>query len=173
MQPNTCTIETDRFILRSISLSDVNETYLNWLEQPESKRFIISSKKSNSLESLRNYVAEKIGKQDCLFLAIIDKATEAHIGNIKYEPINFEECVAEMGILIGQKNWRGKGVFLEVFRASEKYLIEQYNIERVKLGVKVTNEAALKAYDKVGFKKIYSKIEDGVEVLFMEVLCGD
>jgi [ribosomal protein S5]-alanine N-acetyltransferase len=41
-----------------------------------------------------------------------------NIGNIKYEPIVIEEHQATMGILIGEKRRRGKGVATEVINTS-------------------------------------------------------
>ena len=41
-----------------------------------------------------------------------------HIGNIKYEPIDFQAATATMGILTGANDWRGKGVGPEVIKGS-------------------------------------------------------
>lgn len=79
------------------------------------------------------------------------KKTGLHIGNIKYEPINFQLSYAVMGILIGDPIWRGVGVAPEVIVASAKWLRDQHGIKRVVLGVNLLNKAAIKAYQKIGF----------------------
>ena len=53
-----------------------------------------------------------------LFLGVFEKVTNKHIGNIKYDPIDSESKVAVMRILIGDPEWRGRGVAEEVLSAS-------------------------------------------------------
>ena len=59
-----------------------------------------------------------------------------------------------MGVLIGDAGWRGKSVFQEVFQVCQKYLYDKYGIEIIKLGVASSNTAAIRAYEKAGFKKV-------------------
>ena len=59
-----------------------------------------------------------------------------------------------MGILIGDKKWRGKGVATEVIKDSGKYLKENYKIKYIDLGVNKDNIAAVSAYKKMKFKVI-------------------
>ena len=75
-----------------------------------------------------------------------------HIGNIKYEPIDYKGKTAVLGILIGDSDWRGKGVAIEVIKASAHYLAERYGVTTIFLGVNQNNKAAVSAYQKVGFK---------------------
>jgi RimJ/RimL family protein N-acetyltransferase len=84
-------------------------------------------------------------------LGIFDKITNLHIGNIKYEPVNSKLRYAIMGILIGEAEWRGKGVASEVLLASAKWLWNNRNIQQIILGVSHSNLAAIRAYRKVGF----------------------
>ena len=76
-----------------------------------------------------------------------------HIGNIKYEPIDIEEHQATMGILIGEENWRGRGVATEVINKSAIWLQENLTINKILLGVDVGNIGAIRAYEKSGFKE--------------------
>ena len=57
-----------------------------------------------------------------------------------------------MGILIGEEGWRGRGVALEVIKSSSEWLNKQYDINHIALGVDSKNIAAIKAYEKIGFK---------------------
>ena len=54
---------------------------------------------------MKQYIKEKRNKFDCLFLGIFLKDANKHIGNIKLEPIDFENKKATLGILIGDKNY--------------------------------------------------------------------
>jgi len=57
-----------------------------------------------------------------------------------------------MGILIGEPAWRGKGVTAEVLTASAQWLKTHRHISEVVLGVSEENPAAIRAYEKVGFR---------------------
>jgi len=57
-----------------------------------------------------------------------------------------------MGILIGEPDWRGRGVAREVIAASARWLHEHRGVSRVLLGVEKENEAALAAYLRAGFR---------------------
>ena len=87
-----------------------------------------------------------------LFFGIFSRESNEHIGNIKFEPINFHNKTAIMGILIGEEGWRGRGVTPEVIKSSSEWLNKQYDINRIALGVDSKNIAAIKAYEKIGFK---------------------
>jgi len=143
-------IITQRFLLRPLTKSDVSSSYLSWLK-PEISSYIEYTQNHTSLKELLNYVSERENRHDVLFLGIFTKDKQ-HIGNIKYEPINYKKKTAVMGILIGDSNWRGRGVATEVIKESGNYLANQYGIKAISLGVNQNNKAGVVAYKKVGFK---------------------
>lgn len=143
-------LETDRFILRPLGLSDVNERYLSWFSGADAEN-ISAQKTTHTLQDLRTYVADKVGRPDVAFLAVIDQATQRHIGNIKYEPVDRETGHAVLGIFIGDEAFRGKGVAVEVITASGRWL-KGLGIREIVLGVDVENVAAIGAYEKAGFR---------------------
>ncbi len=145
-------IETPRFLLRPLTVSDVSERYLSWLSEAATLRFIIASDKKGSLDQVRQYVAKREGRDDVLFLGIFTIAGE-HVGNIKYEPIDRKLGGAVMGILVGEVAWRGKGLAGEVIHASANWLNSHHGIHSIALGVDLENFHAISAYEKVGFVK--------------------
>jgi len=144
-------ILTERFLLRPLTEEDVTETYLGWLSDADAKRFITAAAKTKGLSDLRKFVSARIGRDDILFLGIFERNTGMHIGNIKYEPVDSELGYAVMGVLIGDPEFRGKGVTAEVLRASVLWLQQHRKINQIVLGVDKENTAAMRAYEKVGF----------------------
>jgi ribosomal-protein-alanine N-acetyltransferase len=145
-------INTYRFILREIIEEDASETYLSWLKDPLSVKYITAAGTQNELSNLKQYIRERVGRNDVLFLGIFDATSGQHIGNLKYEPVNSELGYAIMGIMIGEVSYRGKGVAKEVITASSKWLSENRNINEILLGVHIENIPAIKAYENMGFK---------------------
>lgn len=144
-------ILTNRFILRPLNMDDVSNQYLNWLQDRTAQKYISAAASQLDLAGLRKYVMERIGNDDVMFLGIFEKMSGLHIGNIKYEPVNSELGYAIMGILIGEREWRGKGAASEVILASAEWLYQYRCIRQIILGVSRTNIAAIHAYSKAGF----------------------
>lgn len=144
-------IETSRFFLRELTVDDVSARYLGWLDDSAAKKWIATAKSTRELAELREYVQQRVGRSDVLFLGIFAKTDDLHIGNIKYEPLLQEEGRAELGVLIGDPAFRGKRVFSEVLAASAAWLKFHRNIRRIFLGVERQNLAAVTAYQNAGF----------------------
>jgi len=144
-------IPTSRFLLKSLTVDNVNSRYLSWINDSKSG-YITYAKLQRSTEEIRTYVARRTDSDNVLFLGIFVRESGEHIGNIKFEPINFDNKTTVMGILIGEEGWRGQGVALEVIKSSSEWLNKQYGINHIALGVDSKNIAAIKAYEKIGFK---------------------
>ena len=145
-------IISERFILRPLNENDASENYLNWFNDKDVKKFIVSASNMLKLSELKRYIKQREIRNDTLFLGIFEKETLVHIGNIKYEPINFELEYAIMGILIGEVTFRNKGVAKEVLLATGKWLNKYYKIKKIILSVEKDNFSAIQTYTKIGFK---------------------
>ena len=145
-------INTKRFQLKPLTIEDVTEQYLSWFrESEEVEKYIHFAKKEPDLDELVRYVGDRESRADVLFLGIFVDSNQ-HIGNVKYEPINLKNKTATMGILIGEKEWRGKGVAPEVVKASSEHLSKTYGIRYIDLGVERSNMPAVSAYKKMKFE---------------------
>ena len=147
-------IITNRFVLRPLGVDDVSDRYAGWLSDQATSQYITAKL---NLADLRQYVLERSDREDVLFLGVFEKKTGLHIGNIKYEPVNSELGYAIMGVLIGESDWRGKGVAAEVLLASAEWLRQYRNIRQIVLGVSRANTAAVLAYQKAGFVEELTK----------------
>ncbi|MDC0042612.1 GNAT family N-acetyltransferase [Paracoccaceae bacterium] len=160
-------IETHRFLLRTLKETDASQEYLSWMNDDKVSKYISAAAETKSIEKLKEYIHEKTTKKDCIFLGVFEKITNKHIGNIKYEPICFTSKEAVMGVLLGDREWRGKNVFKEIFLASQKCLSEFYSIETIRLGVDISNFPAIRAYEKVGFCQDALKMDTKLEHIQM------
>jgi RimJ/RimL family protein N-acetyltransferase len=146
-------IETARFVLRPLTPENATERYLAWLADADARRYIQAAASTRTLDDLRAYIRERVGRADVLFLGIFERADGHHIGNIKYEPLDTGRGLAEMGILIGEPSWRGRGVAREVISATARWLRLHRGILRISLGVERENKVALSAYLRAGFRE--------------------
>lgn len=144
-------INTNNYYLRELTIEDASEKYLNWLNERQAERWLVTAKNTKVLTDLEDYISKKNSKSEVCLLGIFEKNNGEHIGNIKYEPINENLGYAVMGILIGDPLYRGKGVFGEIFKASANWLRKYHKIKQIVLGVENDNVSAIRAYTKIGF----------------------
>jgi len=150
----TDVIKTRRFVLKPLLPRHASQKYLAWLQDNVSNRYITAAKKTKRLQDLQKYIKKYSNRKDCMFLRILTKKTNHHIGNIKYQPIDLDRKTAVMGILIGEPAWRGKGVAKEVLKSTAKHLQSEAKIQKIYLGVQKDNLPGIRAYQKVGFKSV-------------------
>lgn len=145
-------IITPRFALRPLTPDDATERYSGWLNDAAVASHIVGASSPHGVAELRAYIEARTGRTDVLFLGIYTRPGNEHIGNIKYEPVNLQEHYAVMGILIGEADWRGRGAAVEVIETSGLWLRNRMGIEEIILGVSRDHPAAIKAYEKIGFR---------------------
>ncbi|MFY9270845.1 MAG: GNAT family protein [Candidatus Manganitrophaceae bacterium] len=144
-------LEGKRIYLREVRPSDVNERYYRWMNDPEVTRFLENRFYPNAIENLRDYVACKLGDRDNIFLAIVLKEGDRHIGNIKLGPIQSIHRIADIGLLIGEKDCWGKGVATEAIQLVSEYAFNVLNLHKVTAGCYGPNEGSARAFQKAGF----------------------
>jgi ribosomal-protein-alanine N-acetyltransferase len=143
-------LKGNTIFLRPLSLSDANENYLAWLHDDEVMDGIATS--GYTMENLRAYVSEKISGPDVAFFAICSNEDGTHIGNIKIDFHDKKANVSELGLLIGNKQYWGKGVGSEACKLIISYGFEQMRLRKIFLAVYEQNVHAKRLYEKLGFR---------------------
>jgi len=146
-------IEGKNICLREIQISDVKKNYYNWMRDPEVNQYLESRFEKWSVRRLKNYVKEIKINRDNFFWAIMLKETGRHIGNIKLGPINRKHGFADLGIIIGEKPYWGKGFATEAITLVVDYAFEKLKLNKLTAGAYANNVASIKAFKKAGFKK--------------------
>ena len=77
---------------------------------------------------------------------------EISIGNLKFEQIDTKKKTSVLGILIGEKKFRNRGLSLTAIKKGMDYLSNNYNIRYFWLGVNKKNLPAINLYKKAGFR---------------------
>lgn len=144
-------IKSKSIYLREIQLSDVNKKYYNWMKNAEVTQYLESRFENWSLRKLKDYVRRIKNNPDYIFLAIISKDKNRHIGNIKLGPISRIHNFADVGIIIGQKLFLGKGIGSEAISIVVDYAFNKLNLHKLTAGAYAKNIASIKAFEKAGF----------------------
>lgn len=127
-------------------------TYVNWLNDPEVVRFSEQRHQTHTLESCTQYFNQQQEGEN-LFLAIeaLEDTSQNHLGNIGVA-IDKVNRYADISILIGEKNYWGKGIAFEAIKGMIIYLREKENINQITCGTMSCNIGMIKVMEKLGMK---------------------
>lgn len=142
--------------LEYFTKDDFNQL-INWIDSPE---FLMQWGGSSLTFPLTEKQLEKYMENsncedaDTLIYKAIDMKTNKTIGHISIGQISKVNNSARLGtVLIGDKDFKGKGYGQKMVKEALKIGFDEYNFHRINLVVFDFNTPAIKAYEKVGFKK--------------------
>ncbi len=129
------------------------EIYYHWIRDYETIRFIGRREYLLSVDKddIREYI-RRLNKspKDCFFKAIYN---EKFIGTLKIGHINWETQTADMGIMIGAENMRGKGLSYGIMAVGVAYAFEKLGLRKLTGGCAQQNGPMQKCFEKCGFLK--------------------
>ena len=140
----------ERVHLRPLAGADATATYVGWLNDPETTRYLESGRRVETIDSIREYIGKYENRPDALFLAIVMNDGDVHVGNIKLDRIDWTHRHATLGIMIGAAEARGKGIGGEATILTLRHAFHTMKLHRVDLGVTQDNLPGIKCYKKIG-----------------------
>ena len=140
-----------RIYLRLLELTDLDGNYVSWLNDP-----IVSQNNSHhifpySKESAESFIKETFIQNDKLVLAVCVKDDDVHIGNISLQKIDFFNQTAEFAIMLGEKEYWGKGYSKEAAELIIHHGFNTMNLKRIHCGTFENNMAMQKLAKYLGF----------------------
>jgi [ribosomal protein S5]-alanine N-acetyltransferase len=140
-------------LLVPFTKSHLNETYLSWLHDYEVIKLI--NRKEYllpvSIEKIKEYVS-KIGMSETDYLFAIESENK-FIGTFKFSNIDWNHRTVNLGVLIGEKDYWGKGVSTEAFQLALKLCFTKLGMRKVVAGCLSPNIGMKKVLEKVGFSQ--------------------
>lgn len=135
---------------------------LTWLNDPDTARLLGSGPTTQAEQEawFRKYRSQP-GKR--FFSMLLD---DTPIGIVGLKDIDPSQNVAQVFIVIGDPAQRGKGYGTEAVRYIMEFARTELGLDRLILGVKTFNPAAIRCYEKVGFTVTSEEPDD--EELWME-----
>lgn len=144
-------IEGDRIYLREVRVSDVTDDYCRWMNDPKVDRYLETRFHPHSREEIESYVSEMKEDADTVFLAILVKQGDVHIGNMKIGPANRIHLYADLSIVIGERAYWGKGFATEAIILAVEYAFSTLNLHKLEAGAYANNRGSIKAFRKADF----------------------
>ena len=145
-------IQSQRVSIIPFRRQFITNKYINWLNDPDVNRFSNQRAQVHTETSCLDYL-DSYRNSENRFWAIFEiNNGHGHIGNIN-AIIDKEAQVADLGIVIGEKQLWGKGYGLEAWLAVCDYLFCNESILKVTGGTVATNKAMVRLFRKAGMQE--------------------
>ena len=102
-------IAGSKVYLRAFSPEDLTEKYLSWLNDPGVTKYMESGIFPSTMRDLESFYERIAASRSDVLMAVIDKESREHTGNVKLGPIQWVHRSAIFGIMIGEKRFWGRG----------------------------------------------------------------
>lgn len=144
-------MQDSEVILRPLEVNDIQAGYIHWFDDAEVCAGNNHHRYPYTYNDMVRYV-ESIDKSQ-LVLAIVQKETDKHVGNIALSGIDTINRSANLTFVIGDKSAWGKGIGYCAGKLMIEHGFDQLNLHRIGLGTMENNIGMQKLAKKLGFKE--------------------
>lgn len=140
--------------LRPISIMQVSQRYVDWMNEYEIVKFTESRFNIHTLDSIFEWVKKTELDDSEISFAIFDKQKEKHIGNIKLGSINWNHLYADLGLIIGDREYWSQGVGSCSIGLVTNYAFRELKLHMILAGIYQNNIGSIKAFEANDFMKM-------------------
>jgi ribosomal-protein-alanine N-acetyltransferase len=144
-------IEGEKIYLRGLEKRDLMGGMFQWANDCEVTYYMFMGAMPNILEELEKEYEQLVKSTRDVVFAIIDKESDVHIGNVGLYSIQWIGRSAELRIVIGEKEFWGRGYGTEATKLTVDYGFDKLNLNSIYLGVNAEHSGAIRAYESAGF----------------------
>ena len=145
--------ETDRLFLRGVSKNDIQGNYFHWFDDQEVCKYNSHGLFPNTVAAMESFLDSLATSQSAVVWAMIEKKSKTHIGNISLQEINWINRTAEFAIIIGEKQFWGKGIAVEASKILLFHGFQKLDLHRIYCGTAENNEGMKKLALKIGMSE--------------------
>jgi len=162
-------INGNKIRLREKKLADAPNDY-TWKADPELARLDAAPQLTVIFSQyLSNYASELCYSPSTRRPFAVEILDGKHIGNCVYYDIDETEGEAELGIVIGNRDYWDKGYGADAVTTIVSYIFRQTNLNRIYLKTLDWNTRAQRCFQKCGFTSYGHMVRDGFNFVLMEI----
>lgn len=144
-------IETNRLILRKITMDDANDMYNNWASDEDVAKHLTWTR-HKSVDDSKGIISiweKELEEDNCYRWCIELKETHEAIGTIDVVSLNINLESALIGYCISKRYWN-QGITTEALIAVQNFLFQHVQLNRVESHHLTVNPASGKVMKKAG-----------------------
>lgn len=138
----------DKTILDLFRIDDISNEYISWLNDKEVTKYSNQRFKTHDFDSCKQYL-DSFEHTNNIFLSIKEKKTGVMVGTLTIY-YNDHHQVADIGIMIGNKNYWGKGLAKDAWENVLKLLLNDAEVRKVTGGTLSCNKSMINIMQKAG-----------------------
>lgn len=143
----------DRIYLSPKGISDEGvEKFTEWMNDFKTTDFIGKSAKIITLSAEKEWLENIAKNNENIGFDIVVLENNQLIGTISLENVDWINRSAELGIFIGEDNYRSNGYGTEAIKLVLEFGFRYVNLHSINLSLIAANERGHKCYLKCGFK---------------------
>jgi len=140
----------DKTLLRPFTESDIDATYIGWLNDPEVVRFSNQRFRSHDRETSLLYL-QSFKCSDNLFMSVRRRSDEVRLGTLTTY-ISKPHGTADIGIMIGEKSVWGQGYGQDAWNTLIAWLLARDDIRKLTAGTLGCNFGMIKLMQRSGMQ---------------------
>lgn len=141
-----------KFSLIPFKEEHISDTYIGWLNNSEVNRFLEVRFVRQTYETVLEYVRSFYGETEKYMWGIYPNDTNELIGTATLSDISRHHRRGIVGLMIGEKEYWGKGCGTETIKLVVDYAFRRLNLHKVTAGSIANNQGSVKAFQKAGFE---------------------
>ena len=131
-------LKGDYIYLRNFELEDITDEYLSWLSDPVLMRYSNQRFREHNRETAKEYM-DVARSGENLFCAVVGIETGEVVGSIAAR-VDTTHSTADIGIMLGKREARGKGVGLAAWTLVESHLFDSLRLRKITAGTLRLNQ---------------------------------
>lgn len=151
--------------LETFKHSDITAEYISWLKDEEVVRYSSQRFKSHTVQTCKDYL-ETFEHGPNLFLSVRLRSSGLMVGTVTAF-VALPHGTADIGLLIGNREYWGKGIGLDVWLTFMGWLFKNYSIRKVTGGTLRGNVGMIQVMKRAGMQleaiRFKQQIMDGEE----------
>jgi len=159
--------------LLPINENIVTEEYISWLSNPTINKYLEVRHLVSTIDTQRRFIQMINESEDTIIYGIF--CEDVFIGTIKVGPVDKNYHTAEIGLLIGNSHFWGRGIATESIKLVSATAVRIFELRKLTAGAYESNIGSIKAFLSNGFLiegKLASQVLDVNQVPMAVILLG-
>ena len=136
--------QTERIRVRGLLPCDLDGNYPHWFNDLEVCRYNAHGVYPATRAEMENFIHSLTGDRSRIVWAVIEQSSNTHIGNVSLQNINWIYRSAEFAVIMGEKQYWGKGYASEAANLLLTHGFKKLNLHRIYCGTALTNRGMCK-----------------------------
>lgn len=167
--------EGEEIVLRPFEKRNITPSYINWLNDAEVVRYSNQRFHRHTYESCLHYF-KTFSNSANKFLLIQDRNSGSALGTLTIY-VSQNHRVADIGIMVGDKNYWGRGIGFDAFSTAVRVLADSGEFRKITAGTLAINKGMVQVMEKAGMTLEATRrdheLVDGVptDIVFYAIFC--